>query len=90
MKDQHKQSDSLTASRRNPTSRRALPRLTLRIDFDAGRAVGPGKIKLMELIDKHVDAVSGDFGHPASARVQFQRPLGAEPVSSAVCGDPWL
>jgi hypothetical protein len=56
MKDQHKQSDSLTASRRNPTSRKALPRLTLRIDFDAGRAVGPGKIKLMELIDKHVDA----------------------------------
>jgi molybdenum-dependent DNA-binding transcriptional regulator ModE len=27
--------------------------LTLRIDFDAGRAVGPGKIKLMEMIDKH-------------------------------------
>jgi hypothetical protein len=37
MKDQHKQSDSLTTSRRNPTSRKALPRLTLRIDFDAGR-----------------------------------------------------
>ena len=53
MKDQHKQSDSLPASRRNPASRKALPRLTLRIDFDAGRAVGPGKIKLMELIDKH-------------------------------------
>jgi hypothetical protein len=49
MKDQQKQSDSL----QNPTSRKALPRLTLRIDFDAGRAVGPGKIKLMELIDKH-------------------------------------
>jgi 8-amino-7-oxononanoate synthase len=30
MKDQHKQSDSLTASRRSPTSRKALPRLTLR------------------------------------------------------------
>jgi hypothetical protein len=42
MKDQNKQSDSLTASRRTPTSRKALPRLTLRIDFDAGRAVGPG------------------------------------------------
>jgi len=53
MKDQHKQSDSLPASRRNPASRKALPRLTLRIDFDAGRAVGPGKFKLMELIDKH-------------------------------------
>jgi molybdenum-dependent DNA-binding transcriptional regulator ModE len=53
MKDQHKQSDSLTGGHRNPTSRKALPRLTLRIDFDADRAVGPGKIKLMELIDKH-------------------------------------
>jgi molybdate transport system regulatory protein len=30
-----------------------MPRLTLRIDFDGARAVGPGKIKLMEMIDKH-------------------------------------
>jgi molybdate transport system regulatory protein len=30
-----------------------MPRLTLRIDFDQGRAVGPGKIKLLELIDQH-------------------------------------
>lgn len=30
-----------------------MPRLTLRIDFDQGRAIGPGKIKLLELIDKH-------------------------------------
>lgn len=28
-----------------------MPRLTLRIDFDQGRALGPGKIKLLELID---------------------------------------
>ncbi len=28
-----------------------MPRLTLRIDFDQGRAIGPGKIKLLELID---------------------------------------
>jgi molybdenum-dependent DNA-binding transcriptional regulator ModE len=28
-----------------------MPRLTLRIDFDQDRAVGPGKIKLLELID---------------------------------------
>jgi len=28
-----------------------MPRLTLRIDFDQGRAVGPGKIKLLEWID---------------------------------------
>jgi molybdate transport system regulatory protein len=28
-----------------------MPRLTLRIDFDAERAIGPGKIKLLELID---------------------------------------
>ena len=30
-----------------------MPRLTLRIDFDTDRAIGPGKIKLLELIDKH-------------------------------------
>jgi molybdate transport system regulatory protein len=30
-----------------------MPRLTLRIDFDQNRAIGPGKIKLLELIDKH-------------------------------------
>jgi molybdate transport system regulatory protein len=30
-----------------------MPRLTLRIDFDQNRAVGPGKIKLLELIDRH-------------------------------------
>jgi len=30
-----------------------MPRLTLRIDFDEDRAIGPGKIKLLELIDKH-------------------------------------
>ena len=30
-----------------------MPRLTLRIDFDQDRAIGPGKIKLLELIDKH-------------------------------------
>jgi molybdate transport system regulatory protein len=28
-----------------------MPRLTLRIDFDDQRAIGPGKIKLLELID---------------------------------------
>jgi molybdate transport system regulatory protein len=30
-----------------------MPRLTLRIDFDADRAIGPGKIKLLEMIDRH-------------------------------------
>jgi molybdate transport system regulatory protein len=30
-----------------------MSRLTLRIDFDEDRAIGPGKIKLLELIDKH-------------------------------------
>ena len=29
----------------------AMPRLTLRIDFDEGRALGPGKVRLLELID---------------------------------------
>ena len=28
-----------------------MARLTLRIDFDQGRAIGPGKIKLLEMID---------------------------------------
>lgn len=28
-----------------------MTRLTLRIDFDEGRAVGPGKIKLLEWVD---------------------------------------
>jgi molybdate transport system regulatory protein len=44
---------SFTESRRRPNRRKAMPRLTLRIDFDADRAIGPGKIKLLELIDKH-------------------------------------
>ena len=30
-----------------------MPRLTLRIDFDQGHALGPGKIKLLELIGSH-------------------------------------
>jgi molybdate transport system regulatory protein len=28
-----------------------MARLTLRIDFDAGRQIGPGKIRLLELIE---------------------------------------
>jgi molybdate transport system regulatory protein len=30
-----------------------MPKLTLRIDFDEDRAIGPGKVRLLELIDKH-------------------------------------
>lgn len=30
-----------------------MSRLTLRIDFDEDRAIGPGKIRLLELIEKH-------------------------------------
>ena len=30
---------------------KGMSRLTLRIDFDGDRAIGPGKIKLLELID---------------------------------------
>jgi len=29
------------------------PRLTLRIEFDAERAIGPGKVRLLELIEAH-------------------------------------
>jgi molybdate transport system regulatory protein len=35
-----------------------MPRLTLRIDFDEHRAIGPGKIKLLELIDT-LGSISG-------------------------------
>ena len=28
----------------------AMTRLTLRIDFDEGRALGPGKVRLLELV----------------------------------------
>jgi molybdate transport system regulatory protein len=52
MKGHQKQGDRLTGSR-TQTSRKAMPRLTIRIDFDAGRAVGPGKIRLLEMIDMH-------------------------------------
>jgi molybdate transport system regulatory protein len=30
-----------------------MPRITVRIDFDENHAIGPGKIKLLELIDGH-------------------------------------
>jgi molybdate transport system regulatory protein len=30
-----------------------MPKLTLRIDFDTDRAIGPGKVKLLEMIDKY-------------------------------------
>jgi molybdate transport system regulatory protein len=50
---QEREGDLAGNRRRGQSSRKPLPRLTLRIDFDGGRAVGPGKIKLMELIDKH-------------------------------------
>ena len=44
---------ALCAQSRHPAAFgiEAMPRLTLRIDFDEGRAIGPGKIKLLELID---------------------------------------
>jgi molybdate transport system regulatory protein len=54
MNHQHEHDGDLTGShRRSQVRRKAMPRLTLRIDFDRGRAVGPGKIKLMEMIDKY-------------------------------------
>ena len=53
MNHQQERNGDLTNRPRSQTVRKPLPRLTLRIDFDGARAVGPGKIKLMELIDKH-------------------------------------
>jgi molybdate transport system regulatory protein len=54
MNPQQERAGDLTGSHgRSQARRKAMARLTLRIDFDAGRAVGPGKIKLMEMIDKY-------------------------------------
>jgi len=53
MNPQQEHDGDLTSRPRSQTVRKPMPRLTLRIDFDGGRAVGPGKIKLMEMIDKH-------------------------------------
>ena len=53
MNPQQERDGDLTSRPRSQTIRKPVPRLTLRIDFDGGRAIGPGKIKLMELIDKH-------------------------------------
>ena len=53
MNPQQERDGDLTNRPRSQTIRKPVPRLTLRIDFDGGRAIGPGKIKLMELIDKH-------------------------------------
>jgi hypothetical protein len=81
MKDQHKQSDSLTASRRNPTSRKALPKLTLRIDFDADRAIGPGKVKLLEMIDRHGSISEAGRQMGMSYRPEGQAAIGAYKVA---------
>ena len=53
MNPQQERNGDRTSRPRSQAVRKPMPRLTLRIDFDGGRAVGPGKIKLMELIDKH-------------------------------------
>ena len=50
---QEREGDPTRSRPRKQNSRKAMPRLTLRIDFDGSRAVGPGKIKLMEMINKH-------------------------------------
>lgn len=36
-----------------------MARLTLRIDFDPQRTIGPGKIKLLELIDAYGSIAAG-------------------------------
>jgi molybdate transport system regulatory protein len=53
MNPQQERDGDLTSRPRSQTIRKPMPRLTLRIDFDRGRAVGPGKIKLMEMIDQY-------------------------------------
>ena len=45
--------DGFAGSRAEKTRRETMTKLTLRIDFDADRAIGPGKIKLLEMIDRH-------------------------------------
>jgi molybdate transport system regulatory protein len=45
-----------------------MPRLTLRIDFDGERAIGPGKIKLLELIEAlgSIAAAGDGWGCPTA------------------------
>jgi hypothetical protein len=50
---QEREGDPTGSRRRKQSNRTVIPRLTLRIDFDGARAIGPGKIKLMKMIDKH-------------------------------------
>jgi molybdate transport system regulatory protein len=44
---------NLSGSRGRQCYTPPMTRLTLRIDFDADRALGPGKVKLLELIESH-------------------------------------
>jgi molybdate transport system regulatory protein len=41
------------AAKPHPQPERDMTRLTIRIDFDGGRQVGHGKIRLLELIGEH-------------------------------------
>jgi molybdenum-dependent DNA-binding transcriptional regulator ModE len=48
-----KKSAAIVPATTDSVKRQPRPRVRLRIDFDAARAVGPGKIKLLELIEMY-------------------------------------
>jgi len=71
-----------------------MPRLTLRIDFDEGRAIGPGNINVLELIDALdlIGAAGAADGHavsagPATACREFEPMLFGNPTR---CDTPRL
>jgi molybdate transport system regulatory protein len=51
------------------------PKLTLRIDLGAGRALDPGKIRLLEAIDKTGSISEASRWHVVSARVAAEKQL---------------
>src|SRR6516225_1865369 len=79
---QEREGDPTRSRPRKQNSRKAMPRLTLRIDFDGSRAVGPGKIKLMGMSYRRawllVDSLNRCFRAPDVASHQGgQRGVGA-------------
>lgn len=68
-----------------------MPRLTLRIDFDDGQQLGPGKVRLLELVDAHgsISAASRTMGmsyRRAWGLVEQLNAMFAEPLVAAQTG----
>jgi molybdate transport system regulatory protein len=65
-----------------------MPRTTLRIDFDQERAIGPGKIRLLELIDARgsISAAGREMDLINSLNKTFRGPVIASQVGGAKGG----